>query len=173
VRSSRDLADLAPEVQQAIWAVDPQLAIHGVEPLRETLQASLGSRRFTTVVLGAFAALTLLLALVGIHGVLSYSTSQRTREIGIRLALGATRGEAAGMVVRGGVVLAAVGTALGLLGAAAASRLVSGLLFGVTRSDPVTYVAVAALVLVASVVAMTIPAMRAARVVPTEALRLE
>ena len=77
------------------------------------------------------------------------------------------------MVVRGGVVLAAVGTALGLLGAAAASRLVSGLLFGVTRSDPVTYVAVAALVLVASVVAMTIPAMRAARVVPTEALRLE
>lgn len=173
VRSSRDMADLAPEVQQAIWAVDPQLAIHGVEPLRETLQASLGSRRFTTVVLGAFAALTLLLALVGIHGVLSYSTSQRTREIGIRLALGATRGEAAGMVVRGGSALAAVGTALGLLGAAAASRLVSGLLFGVTRSDPLTYIAVAALVLLASVIAMTIPALRAARVVPTEALRLE
>ncbi|MCC6930054.1 MAG: ABC transporter permease [Gemmatimonadaceae bacterium] len=173
VRSTRSLSELAPQVQRVIWAVDPQLAIHGVEPLRETLQASLGSRRFTTVVLGAFAALTLLLALVGIHGVLSYSTSQRRREIGIRLALGATRGDAAGLVVRGGVWLAATGTALGLLGAAAASRLVTGLLFGVTRSDPVTYLAVATLVLVASVVAMTIPALRAARVAPTEALRLE
>ncbi len=173
VRSNRDLQELGAEVRRVVGEVDPQLAVYGVEPLASTLLDSLGTRRFATLVLGAFAALTLILALVGIHGVLSYATSQRTREIGIRLALGATRREAAGGVVRGGVVLALVGTAIGLAGAAGASRWVSGLLFGVTRSDPVTYVAVAALVLLAAVIATALPALRASRVLPTEALRLE
>lgn len=173
VRTTRPLADVGVEVQQAVWAVDPQLAVHGVEPLEETMLHALGSRRFATVVLSAFAALTLALALVGIHGVLSYATSQRSREIGIRLALGATRREAAGLVVRGGARLAAVGTAIGLVGAALASRLLMGLLFGVTRSDPVTYIAVAATVVAAALAATAIPAFRAAHVVPTEALRLE
>lgn len=173
VRSTRDLDELAPEVRRAIVDVDPQLAVYGVEPLSRTLLDSLGTRRFATLVLGAFAVLTLVLALVGIHGVLSYTTSQRTREIGIRLALGATRREAAGSVVRGGLLLALVGTTVGLLAAAGASRFLQGLLFGVTRSDPVTYVAVAGLVLVAAVTATTLPALRASRVAPTEALRLE
>ena len=173
VRSTRDAADLGPEVRRAIWAVDPQLAVYGIEPLRETLESSIGTRRFTAFVLEAFAGLTLALALIGIHGVLSYATAQRTREIGIRLALGATRGEAAALVVRGGVTLAVVGTVVGLAGAAGASRFVAGLLFGVTRSDPVTYVTVAALVMLAAVIATTLPALRAARVVPTIALRQE
>ncbi len=173
VRSSRAPAELAAEVRSAVQRVDPQLAVYGVEPLGETLLASLGTRRFTTVVLGAFAALTLVLALVGIHGVLSYATSQRTREIGIRLALGATRGEAAGLVVRGGVSLALAGTAIGLAGAAAGSRFLAGMLFGVTRGDPVTYVAVAFLAISAAVIATALPSWRAARVTPTEALRLE
>ncbi len=173
VRSSRDLEELAPEVRRAIAEVDPQLAVYGVEPLSRTLLDSLGTRRFATLVLGAFAVLTLVLALVGIHGVLSYTTSQRTREIGIRLALGATRSEAAGSVVRGGLLLALVGTTVGLFAAAGASRFLQGLLFGVTRSDPVTYVAVAGVVLVAAVTATMLPALRASRVAPTEALRVE
>lgn len=173
VRSTRDPDQLGPELQRAIWSVDPQLAVYGVEPLSKTLVDSLGTRRFTTFVLGTFAALTLILALVGVHGVLSYATSQRTREIGIRQALGATRFEAASTVVRGGAQLALIGTAVGLLAAAGASRFVAGLLFGVTRSDPVTYIAVTILVLVTAVTATAIPALRAARVVPTEALRLE
>ncbi len=173
VRSSREPEDLASEIRRVVGSLDPQLAVYGIEPLSTTLLDSLGTRRFATFVLGVFAVLTLLLALVGIHGVLSYTTSQRTREIGIRLALGATRREAAGSVVRGGVLLALVGTLIGLAGAAGASRFVSGLLFGVTRSDPVTYLAVAALVLLAAVTATAVPALRAARVLPTEALRLE
>ncbi len=173
VRSDRGSADLAADVRRAVWSVDPQLAVHGVEPLGETLLASLGTRRFTTVVLGAFALLTLALALVGIHGVLAYATSQRTREFGIRLALGATPRQVAGRVLRGGAILAVMGTALGLAGAAAASRFVAGLLFGVTRGDPLTYVAVAVLAIATAVLATGVPAWRAARIAPTEALRLE
>jgi len=173
VRSSRDLRALASDVRTVVWSVDPQLAVHGVEPLAETLLATQDTRRFAMLVLGAFAALTLLLALIGVHGVLSYATAQRTREIGIRLALGATRGTAAREVIRGGLQLAAAGTLVGLVAAAGASRFVSGLLFGVTRSDPLTYLVVATIVLGAAVIATVLPALRAARVVPTEALRLE
>lgn len=171
VRTSRDLAALAPEVRAAVWSLDPQLAVHGVEPLAETLLATQETRRFAMAVLGAFAALTLLLALVGVHSVLSYATTQRTREIGIRLALGATRRETAGLVVREGARLALVGTALGLAGAALASRLVAGLLWGVGRADPLTHVVVALVAIAAAVVATAVPARRAARIQPTEALR--
>jgi len=171
VRVARDPAALAPEVRAAIWSLDPQLAVHGVEPLTETLQDSQETRRFAMSVLGAFAALTLLLALVGVHGVLSYTTSQRTREIGIRLALGASRRETAGLVVREGARLALAGTALGLAGAALASRLVAGLLWGVGRGDPLTHVAVGLAVVGAAIVATALPARRAARVTPSEALR--
>lgn len=173
VRSAGDPGTLAPAVRAAIRGADPQLAVYGVEPLAETLQQSLGDRRFAMLVLGTFAALTLVLALIGIHGVLRYTTAQRTREIGIRLALGATRGSAAGLVVRGGLRLAVTGTALGLAGAAVGSRLLTSLLFGVTRSDPLTYAAVSALVLVAATLAVALPALAAARVDPVEALRLE
>jgi putative ABC transport system permease protein len=123
------------------------------------------------VVLGAFAALTLALALIGIHGVLRYATAQRTREIGIRLALGATRRDAAGLVLRGGMILAAIGTTVGLVAAAAASRMLTTLLYGVTRSDPATYVAVGSIVLAAAALAIALPAVAAARIQPVEALR--
>jgi putative ABC transport system permease protein len=173
VRSTRDPAEVSGEVRRIFAEVDPQLAVYGIEALERTLLDTVGTRRFAMLVLGAFAALTLLLALIGVHGVLSYATAQRTREIGIRLALGATRGTAAREVIRGGLQLAAAGTLVGLVAAAGASRFVSGLLFGVTRSDPLTYLVVAVLVLGAAVIATVLPALRAARVVPTEALRME
>ena len=162
---------LAVPVRAAIRAADPLLAVHGVEPLADTLRSSLGDRRFAMVVLGAFAALTLALALIGIHGVLRYATAQRTREIGIRLALGATRRDAAGLVLRGGMILAAIGTTVGLVAAAAASRMLTTLLYGVTRSDPATYVAVGSIVLAAAALAIALPAVAAARIQPVEALR--
>ena len=173
VRTSGNPAFIGREVQQAITSVDPQLAVYGVEPMSATVLQSIGQRRFVVVVLGSFAAITLILALIGVYGVLNFATSQRTREIGIRLALGATRGDAATLVVKSGMTLAVFGTMLGLVGAFAGSRFVAGLLFGVTRSDPITYFGVAFLVLIAALLATGVPALRAARVLPTDALRME
>lgn len=164
---------LANEVRAAVRAVDPQLAVYGVEPLVDTLRSSLGNRRFAMLVLGCFAVVTLVLALIGIHGVLRYATAQRTREIGIRLALGATQRGAAGLVVRGGLMLAAIGIGLGLLGGAAGARLLDSLLFGVTRSDVATYVGVTVASLVAAGLAVALPARTASRIAPVEALRGE
>ncbi|MEO8452186.1 MAG: ABC transporter permease, partial [Gemmatimonadota bacterium] len=173
VRTAGDPTLLARAVREAIWSGDRELAIYGVEPLSETLLESIGQRRFAMMVLGAFAAVTLVLALIGIHGVLSYATSQRTREIGIRIALGATRGEVSGLVMRGGLTLAALGTGFGLLGAAAGSKLLAGLLFGVGRGDPGTFVVAAVAALAAAALATWLPARRAGSITPTEALRAE
>ncbi|MEO7966471.1 MAG: ABC transporter permease [Gemmatimonadaceae bacterium] len=173
VRTTGNPMARAQDVRAAIRAVDPLLAVYGTEPLVDTLRSTLGERRFAMVVLGSFALLTLLLALIGIHGVLRYATTQRTREIGIRLALGATQRGAAALVLRGGLMLAAIGTTLGLLGAAVGSRLLDTLLFGVTRSDPVTYLGVSILALVAAALAVALPARSASRIAPVEALRGE
>lgn len=173
VRTDERPMAVAASVRAAIRAADPLLAVYGVEPLADTLRSSLGNRRFAMIVLGSFAALTLVLALIGIHGVLRYATAQRTREIGIRLALGATQRGAAAMVMRGGVALAALGTTLGLLGAAASARLLDSLLFGVTRGDPLTYIGVSAVALVAAMLAVALPARTASRIAPVEALRGE
>jgi predicted permease len=173
VRTTRDPLSLALPVRRAVRGVDPSLAVYGVEALPETLLQSVGQRRFAMLVLSAFAAVTLVLALIGVHGVLSYTTSQRTHEIGIRVALGATGGRVAGLVVRGGLALAAWGTALGMAGALAGSRLLTGLLYGVGRLDPWTFIAVPVVVLAASTLATWLPARRASRVDPVEALRAE
>jgi ABC-type antimicrobial peptide transport system permease subunit len=156
-----------------VLAADPGLAVYGVEPLDLTLRESQGQRRFAMLVLGVFAGVTFLLALVGIHGVLSYTTSQRTREIGIRMALGATGGGVTGLVMRGGLRLAALGTALGLLGAAAGSRLLGSLLYGIPQLDPATFGVVAFAAVGAALVAIWLPARRAARVPPITCLRAE
>jgi predicted permease len=173
VRAAGDPRGLAGAVRAAIASVDPALAVYGVEPLAETLVDSVGQRRFAMLVLGLFAGLTLVLALVGIHGVLSYTTAQRTRELGIRAALGASRREVAGLVLRGGLALVALGIALGLGGAWGASRLLTGLLFGVTRLDPLTYLVVPVAVLLAASVATWVPVRRATRIDPIEALKVE
>jgi predicted permease len=164
---------LAPPITRAITELDPQLAVYGVERFSETLISSVGEHRFTMLVLSAFAGVTLLLALIGVHGVVSYATSQRTHELGIRAALGATQPRIARLVLKGGVGLAIAGTVAGIGGAVLGSNLLAGLLYGVGRLDLVTFVTVPLLVVLAAVLATWLPARRAARVAPMEALRVE
>jgi predicted permease len=162
-----------PALQRAVWSLDPDLALSGVEPLDRTLAQTIARPRFTTVLLGLFATLALLLASIGVHGLLSYTVVQRTREIGIRLALGAPRPAVLGLVARQGVGLALAGTAAGLLGGLALSRLLRSLLFGVGPTDPVTFVAAPLILVAVTLVASYFPARRATRVDPMIALRSE
>ncbi|HJR33363.1 MAG TPA: ABC transporter permease [Gemmatimonadales bacterium] len=173
VRVRGNPAGLAPAVRATVRELDPGLALFGVEPLGETLSNSLGQRRFTMVVLGAFAAVSLLLAVIGVHGVLSYTVAQRTREIGIRMALGADQGNVRTLVVGQGAVLAGAGLAIGLLGAFALTRVLGTLLYGVGATDPVTFGAVALLLGGVALLASYFPARKATRVSPVEALREE
>jgi putative ABC transport system permease protein len=172
-RGQGDPVTLAPAVRAVVRALDPALPLFGVEPLSETLSHSVGQRRFTMLVLGVFAAVALLLAIIGVHGVLSYTVAQRTREIGIRMALGADRSNVRGLVVTQGARLAALGLTLGLLGALAVSRALSTLLYGVGATDPATFAEVALVLGAVALVASYLPARRATRVSPVEALREE
>jgi putative ABC transport system permease protein len=162
-----------PALEAAVWALDPDLALSGVEPLDQTLAESIARPRFTTVLLGLFAGLALLLASIGVHGLLSYTVVQRTREIGIRLALGAPPPAVLALIARRGLALALAGTAAGLLGALALGRLLRSLLFGVGPSDPVTFAAAPLILVAVALVASYLPARRAARVDPMIALRSE
>ena len=164
---------LVPAVRRIVRALDPALPIFGVEPLDHTVANSMGSRRFTMIVLIAFAAVALLLAVVGVHGVLSYTVAQRTRELGIRLALGAEPRAVRALVLGECVWLTAAGLALGLAGALATARLLTSLLYGVGATDPVTYVSVAVVLGAVAFLASWLPARRAASVNPVDALRLE
>lgn len=161
------------EVRQAVWSVNPNLPLSEVHTLQEIYDKSLARTSFTLVMLGIAGAMALLLGVVGIYGVISYSVTQRTREIGIRMALGATTHKLTRMFVVHGVTLAAIGVACGLAGAAALTRLMSELLFEVRPIDPLTYGFVALGLVAAAVLASYIPASRAASVDPTEALRAE
>jgi predicted permease len=173
VRGTGDPMRLAGPVRQAIRDADPQLAVYGVEPFTATVMTSVGQRRFAVLVLVVFAVVTIALALIGIHGVVSYVAAQRTREIGIRLALGASRSSVIRLVIRGGLVLAMAGIVIGLAGALAGSRLLTGLLFGVSSVDPLTFVIVPLAVVVATLGATWLPARRAARAAPLTAIRSE
>lgn len=171
VRATRSPELLGAELQRAIWSVDPQLAVYGVEPLTRTLLRSVSASRFAMIVLGVFSAVTVLLALIGVHGVVSYLVAQRRKEIGIRVALGAGRGTVTGLVVRSGLALGAVGVVVGIGGAWALSRLLSTLLYGVSRSDGVSFLAVGVGMLAAAALSAYLPARRAARVSPLVAIR--
>jgi predicted permease len=161
------------EVRDAIWAVNPNLPLSRVQTMADVLRSSLARTSFTLVMLGLAAAVALLLGVVGVYGVVSYVVSQRTREIGVRIALGANAGKVAAMVLQLGVVLALLGVAVGLAAAYGLTRLMSGLLYGVSAVDPVTFGVVAPCLAAAVLLASYLPARRASRVDPMEALRVE
>lgn len=171
VRMSGDASAAAALVRRAVREVDPQLPLFGVEPLQDTLNGTMAQRRFTMMVLIAFAAAALVLACVGVHGVLSYSVAQRSREIGIRVALGADVRRVRDLVLGDGIRLAAIGLGIGLAGALALSQLMGSLLYGVGTRDPVTFFGVAGVLGLVAVVASYLPARRAARIDPVISLR--
>lgn len=173
IRTSVPPAGVADQVRGAIAAVDPDLAIFAVTTMDDALRASLSRERFATILLALFAGAGLLLALVGVHGLLSYTVAQRTRELGIRMALGASRGELVRMVVGRGLTLATAGLALGLLGALAAAGALRGMLFGVAPTDPATFALVAGALLATALLACLSPARRATAADPMHALRTD
>jgi putative ABC transport system permease protein len=173
VRARGDAAALTPAVRQAIWSVDKNQPIVRVATVADLLAASAAERRFALILFEAFALAALVLAAAGIYGVLSGSVAERTREIGVRSALGASRENILGLVLRQGLRLTALGTVIGLAGAAAASQAIAAMLFGVSRLDPVTYLGVVALLAGVSVIACWVPAWRAVLVDPASTLRTE
>jgi len=173
VRSAGDAAALAPAVREAVWSVDPDQPIVRVATMDELVAASAAERRFVLVLFEAFALAALLLAAAGIYGVLSGSVAERTRELGVRSALGASRREILALVFRQGAALTGLGVVIGAAGAAAASEGVAAMLFGVSRFDPATYLGVITLLAAVAGVACGVPAWRAARVDPATTLRAE
>jgi putative ABC transport system permease protein len=164
---------VAKTLREQVQAVDPNLPVFGERSMESVVSESLGQRRFAMQVVALFGVLALLLASIGIYGVMAYSVNQRTREIGIRVALGASTGAIMGWVLRQGLVLIVVGVSTGLLAAFGLMRLLRSLLFGVAATDLVTYAALAAVLAVVALVACYIPARRATRIDPLIALRHE
>jgi putative ABC transport system permease protein len=172
VRSAR-FPGLGEAVRKEVQAIDPELPVFDVRPMTELVSASVAERRFHTVLLTAFAGTGLGLAAIGLYGMMSLSVSRRTREIGIRMALGAPGRGILGLVLRQGMALVLLGTGLGLAGALALSRVLGGLLFGVSATDPSTFAVVAAILVLSAVLASYLPARRATQVDPLVALRYE
>jgi putative ABC transport system permease protein len=173
VRGAGTPEALAGSLRTIVAELDPKLPLSQVRPLRDVVDDSLGSRRFLLVLTGAFASLALLLAGIGIYGVISYAVVRRTPEIGVRLALGAQRNDVVRMVIGDTLRLSALGVVLGLGAAAATGRLLQGLLFGVGPWDPGSYLAVALVALVVAAGVASLPAYRATRIDPAAALREE
>jgi ABC-type lipoprotein release transport system permease subunit len=169
----RDPAALTSAVRGEIHAIDPDLPLYDVRTMEQRVEASLATRRFSMMLLGVFALVALALATIGVYGVIAYLVNQSTREIGIRIAMGATQRGIVGLVVRRGMTLAIVGVAIGLAGAFAVTRFLSSFLFGVRTTDPITFVAIALLMMTAALLASLIPARRAARIDPIVSLRCE
>ena len=174
VRSSvPDPASLAASVQKEMWAINKDVPIYQVSSLDQVLNNSLAEQRFNTLLLTLFACAALILSAIGIYGVMAYTTSQRTRELGIRMALGAQKSDVLKLVLGQGMTLALLGVALGLLGAFAVTRVMESLLYGVSATDPLTYVGVALLLAGVALVACLVPARKATKVDPMVALRYE
>ncbi len=173
VRGPLDPGAIPAQLREQVQAVNPELPVFGAQTLAETVSASLSERRFSLEMVALFAVTALLLAGLGIYGVISYMVNERTHEIGIRLALGAGKNSILQMVLRQGLRLAMVGTVAGLLAALIVSHLMAGLLYGVRPTDPLTFAAVALLLLIVALSACYIPARRAIRVDPLVALRHE
>jgi predicted permease len=173
MRGSNDPVALAGAVKQQIHELNPDLPLYNVSTMQERFDKSLARRRFTMLVLGTFAAISLGLAVIGIYGLIAYLVGQGTREVGIRMALGATPANIMTLIVRGGMTLAFWGVGIGIGGALVVSRLMRSLLFGIGVADAVTFVAVPTLLACIAFFASYIPARRASRIDPSASLRCE
>jgi putative ABC transport system permease protein len=171
VRTSGDPLALVRPAQAQVWAIDSNQPTASVQSVEAILADAQANRRFTTLLLGLFSIVALALAAIGIYGVIAYSTAQRVQEIGIRMALGASRTNVLTSVLKEAVMIGVVGLALGIAAALALTRFLSGLLFGVGARDPMTFVALPLGLLLVAVLAALIPATRAVRVNPLVALR--
>jgi ABC-type antimicrobial peptide transport system permease subunit len=171
--SSPDPASVARDMIRKIQEIDPTMAVFDVQTMPARMSASLARQRFSTLMLGSFAAFALILAIVGVYGVMSHLVAQGAHDIGVRMALGAERSRILGMVLRQGMELTVAGSILGLLGAAVLTRVMASLLFGVGTTDVVTFSAAPLILIGTALVASYIPARRATRVDPVVALRDE
>jgi predicted permease len=173
VRSRIDPASLTSSIKHEVLALDPDLPIYGMRTMEDRTAGSLARRRFSELLLAIFAALALVLAAIGTYGVMAYMVSQGTRELGIRIALGATQRGILSLVVRQGMTLALSGVGIGLIAAFALTRFMSSLLFGVGATDALTFSATAGLLTLVALVASAIPARRASRIDPMVSLRAD
>jgi ABC-type antimicrobial peptide transport system permease subunit len=173
VRTDDDPKAIAANLRGAVWDVDKDLPVTRIRTMDEVRSMSVASPRLNLLLFGLFAALALVLATIGIYGVTAYSAAQRTREIGIRVALGARSNDVLRLVIGQGARLALIGVVLGMMGAFALTRLMASMIYGVSAADPLTFFAVAFLLASVALTACYIPARRAMRVDPLVALRYE
>jgi ABC-type antimicrobial peptide transport system permease subunit len=173
VRTAEDPASMTKSIAAAVHAADPQIALADTKTMEEVRDEGLAGDRFSMMLFAAFAGVALLLAAVGIYGVMSFSVAQRAHEIALRMALGATRGRVVGLIVKEGVVLASIGLILGLAGAYLVGRAMQSTLFGIGRFDLSAFAAVGVILLATALLACYLPAHRAASVEPMAILRSE
>ena len=157
LRTGGDPAVLIPAVRESIIAIDPNIGIDAIAPMEQLEASSRARQRFYAVMLGVFAGVSALLAAIGVYGVLAYAVTQRTKEIGVRIALGASAGQVLGLIMRRGLALTAIGVALGLAASAAGARVIESMLFGIGPLDPPTFAAVAIGFAIVAVVASYFP----------------
>src|ERR1700738_797954 len=173
VRASVEPMSLASSIRNAIWAVDKDQPVDNIDAMDHIVSVAVARQRFSMLLLGVFAGLALVLAAVGIYGVMSYSVAQRTREIGIRLALGAQRGDVLRMTMGQGLKLVSIGVGIGLIAAFILTRVMASLLFGVNATDPTTFVVIPLVLMSVALLASYIPALRATKVDPMVALHYQ
>jgi putative ABC transport system permease protein len=173
VRAENSAMNLSEVVRREVLAVDPDQPVYAVSTMEGMLSGSIHQRRFTVQLLGLFAAVALTLALVGIYGVMSYSLNRRVHEMGIRMALGAERVDVFRLSIEWGLKLVALGVVIGLVASLALTRLIEGLLYGISTADPAVYLGVAVVLAAAAALAAYVPAYRASRLEPLTALRYE
>ena len=173
VRSNVGTETMVPSLRAAVLAIDPNMAIYNIKTMEKVVSDSIAQPRFNMVLLAIFAGLALILASVGIYGVMSYSVTQRTQELGVRMALGAQRRDIFSLVLKQGIILALIGVAIGLAGAIGLSKALASVLYGVSATDPVTFISVAVIMLAVALVACFFPARKATKVDPLTAMRYE